>query len=199
MSFRSTISSHKKTVSAALAALILLAVCLAYILTRPPVVSPDITTPALAVAALAWGGVLLVAMPLGLGHLVLGSIAGPAYPLVLPTVLAIAGNCAGMGPGVGMHAMSAARRSLRASLWNSALVIPAGISGALVGGVLGSLYFTAAAAWITTVMSWWYFRKAIRESSNVPVPGWMWPGSGRRPAAADAREDRVQAEVGAGR
>jgi len=52
MSFRSTISSHKKIVSAALGALILLAVCLVYTLTRPPVVSPDITTPALAVAAL---------------------------------------------------------------------------------------------------------------------------------------------------
>jgi O-antigen/teichoic acid export membrane protein len=154
---------------------------------------------ALAVAALAWGAVLLVAMPLGLGHLVLGSIAGPAYPLVLPTVLAIAGNCAGIGPGVGMHAMSAARRSLRASMWNSALIIPAGISGALVGGVLGSLYFTAAAAWITTVISWWYFRKAMRESSNVPVPGWMWPGSGRRSAATGSPEDRVQAEVPAGR
>lgn len=154
---------------------------------------------ALAVAALAWGAVLLVAMPLGLGHLVLGSIAGPAYPLVLPTVLAIAGNCAGIGAGIGMHAMSAARRSLRASMWSSALVIPAGIAGALVAGVLGSLYFTAAAAWLTTVMSWWYFRKAMRESAKVPVPGWMWPGSGGRAATTGAPEDRVQDPVRAGR
>jgi O-antigen/teichoic acid export membrane protein len=154
---------------------------------------------ALAVAALAWGAVLLVVMPLGLGHLVLGPIAGPAYPLVLPTVLAIAGNCAGVGPGVGMHAMSAARRSLRAAMWNAALLIPAGIAGALVAGVRGSLYFTAGAAWITTVMSWWYFRKAMHESSTVPVPRWMWPGSGGRSSAAGTQERRVQEEVRAAR
>ena len=153
----------------------------------------------LAVAALAWGAVLLVAMPLGLGRLVLGSIAGPAYPLVLPTVLAIAGTCAGVGPGVGMHAIGAARRSLRASMWNSALLIPAGIAGALVAGVLGTLYFTAAAAWLTTVMSWWYFRKAMHESSTVPVPRWMWPGSGGRSSTAGTQEHRVEKEVRAGR
>ena len=153
----------------------------------------------LAVAALTWGVVLLVVLPLGLGHLVLGPIAGPAYPLVLPTVLAISGNCAGVGPGVGMHAMSAARRSLAASMWNAALLIPAGIAGAFVAGVLGSLYFTAAAAWITTVMSWWYFRKAMHESATVPVPAWLWPGSGGRAAAAGTQERRVKDEVRAGR
>jgi O-antigen/teichoic acid export membrane protein len=137
---------------------------------------------ALALAALIWGAVLLVVMPLGVGHLILGSIARPAYPLILPTVLAIAGNCAGVGPGVGMHALGAARRSLRASLWNSAIIIPAGVAGAFVAGVLGTLYFTAVAAWLTTGMSWWYFRKAMRESSTVPVPRWLWPtGGAERP------------------
>jgi hypothetical protein len=139
---------------------------------------------ALALAALIWGAVLLVVMPLGVGHLILGSIARPAYPLILPTVLAIAGNCAGVGPGVGMHALGAARRSLRASLWNSAIIIPAGVAGAFVAGVLGTLYFTAVAAWLTTGMSWWYFRKAMRESSTVPVPRWLWPtGGAERPTA----------------
>jgi len=153
----------------------------------------------LALAAVAWGAVLLVAMPLGVGHLVLGSIWRPAYPLVLPTGLAIAGSCAGIGAGVGMHALGAARRSLRASLWSSVLSIPAGVAGALVAGVLGTLYFTAAAAWLTTVMSWWYFRKAMRESSTVPVPRWLGPRSGGRDSAAGTQEHRVQAAARAGR
>jgi O-antigen/teichoic acid export membrane protein len=140
---------------------------------------------ALALAALIWGAVLLVVMPLGVGHLILGSIARPAYPLILPTVLAIAGNCAGVGPGVGMHALGAARRSLRASLWNSAIIIPAGVAGAFVAGVLGTLYFTAVAAWLTTGMSWWYFRKAMRESSTVPVPRWLWPTGGAERTTAE--------------
>ena len=153
----------------------------------------------LALAALAWGAVLLVAMPLGLGRLVLGSIAGPAYPLVLPTVLAIAGVCAGVGSSVGMHALGAARRSLRAAMWNAAIIIPAGVAGALVAGVLGTLYFTAAAAWLTTVMSWWYFRKAMRESSTVPVPRWLGPRSGGRYSTAGTQENRVRTEARAER
>jgi O-antigen/teichoic acid export membrane protein len=145
----------------------------------------------LALAALAWGAVLLVTMPLGVGHLLLGSIWRPAYPLVLPTVLAVAGSCANVGPGTGMHALGAARRSLRASLMNSAIIIPLGIVGALVAGVLGTLYFAAAAAWFAAVMSWWYFRQAILESSTVPVPGWMGGRSGGRYSTAGTAQNSV--------
>ena len=151
-------------------------------------------TVGLSLTALAWGAVLLVVLPLGVGHLVLGSVSGPAYPLVLPTVVAITGTCAGVGPMVGMHALGAARRSLRAAMWNAAIVIPAGIAGSLVAGVLGTLYFIAAAAWLTTLMSWWYFRKAMRESSTVPVPRWMWPPrSGGGNSTAGPQEHRVPA------
>jgi hypothetical protein len=153
----------------------------------------------LALAALAWGAVLLVAMPLGVGQLVLGSIWRPAYPLVLPTVLAIAGNCASVGSGTGMHALGAARLSLRASMMNSVIIIPLGIAGALVAGVLGTLYFTAAASWLTMGMSWWYFRAALRESSTVPVPSGLWPRSGGRDSTAGTEQHRVQTEVGAER
>lgn len=146
----------------------------------------------LALAALAWGAVLLVAMPLGVGYLLLGSIWRPAYPLVLPTVLAVAGACANVGPGTGMHALGAARRSLRASLMTSAIIIPLGIAGALVAGVLGALYFTAAAAWFAAVMSWWYFRQAIHESSTVPVPSWMGRRSGDSYSTADTAQNSVR-------
>ena len=36
--------------------------------------------------ALAWGVVLLVALPRGLGHWLLGPIWRPTYPLVLPLI-----------------------------------------------------------------------------------------------------------------
>lgn len=145
----------------------------------------------LALAALGWGAVLLVTMPLGVGHLMLGSLWRPAYPLVLPTVLAIAGNCAGTGPGVGMHALGAARRSLRAAILNSAVILPLAILGALTFGVLGTLYFAAVASWGTTMLSWWYFREAMRESATVPVPSWLWPHSaGKHHDPAIATLDR---------
>jgi O-antigen/teichoic acid export membrane protein len=151
----------------------------------------------LALAALGWAAVLLVAMPLGLGHLVLGSLWRPAYPLVLPTALAIAGSCAATGSAVGMHALGAARRSLRASLVASAMLIPLSIVGAFVAGVLGTLYFAAAASWLATVMVWWYFREAMRESSNVPVPGWLWPRryAGRHHGSTSGARQQSQEEV----
>jgi O-antigen/teichoic acid export membrane protein len=134
----------------------------------------------LTLAALAWGVALLVTMPLGLGHLMLGATWVPAYPLVLPTVLTVAGNCAAAGAGVGMHALGAARRSLRAAILTSAVILPFAIVGALVAGVYGTMYLAAAAAWLTTAVSWWYFRQAMRESRTVPVPRWLWPHRGGR-------------------
>jgi O-antigen/teichoic acid export membrane protein len=132
----------------------------------------------LSLTALGWGALLLVALPLGLGHLMLGATWRPAYPLVLPTVLTIAASCAAGGSAIGMHALGAARRSLRASIMTAAIILPLAISGAFLGGVLGTLYFGALAAWLATIMSWWYLRAAIRESRTVPVPIWLWPHSG---------------------
>ena len=153
----------------------------------------------LMLAALAWGALLLVVMPLGVGQLVLGSIWQPAYPLILPTVLAIAGGCASVGPGAGMHALGAARRSLRASMLNSAIILPLGIAGALVAGVLGTLYFAAVGSWLAAAMSWWYFRVAMRESSTVPVASPLRPQSGGRYSTAGTPQRPVQEEVRAER
>ena len=51
----------------------------------------------LTLLALAWGAVLLVALPRGLGHLMLGSLWRPAYPLVLPATLTVMSLCATTG------------------------------------------------------------------------------------------------------
>ena len=60
-----------------------------------------------------------MALPRGLGHLMLGSIWRPTYPLVLPAALSIMAMCAITGSSVGLHALGAARRSLRATLLTS--------------------------------------------------------------------------------
>ena len=48
----------------------------------------------LALAALGWGVLLLVALPRGLGDRLLGPLWRPTYPLVLPLTLSIMGTCA---------------------------------------------------------------------------------------------------------
>lgn len=129
----------------------------------------------LTLLAVAWGAVLLVAMPRGLGHLMLGSLWRPTYPLVLPATLAVMSMCASTGALLGLHALGAARRSLRAAILTSVLIVALALVGALTGGTLGTMYSVAAAMWIGTLVCWWQLRQALHESGSVPVPGWLWP------------------------
>jgi O-antigen/teichoic acid export membrane protein len=144
----------------------------------------------LTVLALAWGLVLLAALPHGLGQLLLGGLWRPAYPLVLATTVSAMANCAGIGAAMGLHALGASRRSMRIGIITPLFVVGCGLVGALVAGVLGSLYFAAAASWICVLLYWWQLREALRERGGLEmIPAWLWRGtSGRRgqePAAAD--------------
>jgi O-antigen/teichoic acid export membrane protein len=128
----------------------------------------------LTVLALAWTAALVVALPRGLGHLVLGSIWRPSYPLVLPTGLYITSMCATTGAGIGLHTLGAARRSLRAVLITSALVVVAALCGALTKGTVGTMWGAAAASWAGTLVCWRELRQALYDH-GVPVPRWLWP------------------------
>jgi O-antigen/teichoic acid export membrane protein len=130
----------------------------------------------LTLLAFLWGAVLLVALPRGLGHLMLGSLWRPTYPLVLPAALFIMAGCAATGALLGLHALGAARRSLRATLFVSALIVVSALVGAKTGGTLGTMRAVAGTAWVGTLVAWWQFRQALlHDSDKVPVPGWLWP------------------------
>ena len=123
----------------------------------------------LALLGLAWGVVLLVALPIGLGHLMLGSLWRPTYPLVLPSTIAIMGGCVQAGAGTGLHALGSARRSLRAMVLTSALFVVCGLAGAAVGGAFGTMCGAAVASWIGALLFWLQLRHALREPRNVPA------------------------------
>ena len=135
----------------------------------------------LTLLGLVWGAVLLVALPRGLGQLMLGQIWRPTYPLVLPATLYVMSGCATSGALLGLHALGAARRSLRAVIPTSVLVVASAIVGAITGGTLGTMYYVAAASWLGALVIWWQFRQALHESSTVPIPKWLGPG--RRPTS----------------
>ena len=122
----------------------------------------------LGVLGLAWGIVLLVALPRGLGQLMLGNIWRPTYPLVWPTTILVLGGCASAGAGTGLHALGAARRSLRAMALSSALAVALGVGGAAAGGAVGTMIGAAAASWIGALMFWRQLGKAMREHNRVP-------------------------------
>ena len=125
--------------------------------------------------ALAWGAFLLVALPRGLGHVMLGSLWRPTYPLVVPATLTMMAGCVTTGALLGMHAMGAARRSLRAVVGTAALTLSGALTGAVIGGTLGTMRFAAVGAWLGTLLFWWQLRQSVHESKTVSVPGWLWP------------------------
>jgi O-antigen/teichoic acid export membrane protein len=141
-------------------------------------------TVGLTLLALVWGAVLLVALPRGLGHLMLGSLWRPTYPLVLPATLCVMSRCAGTGAILGLHSLGAARRSLRAVILASVLVVASALVGAMAGSTLDIMRYVAAASWLGTLVSWWQLRQALHESGTVPVPGWLWP----RPTGGSSRK-----------
>jgi O-antigen/teichoic acid export membrane protein len=128
----------------------------------------------LSLLALAWGAVLLVALPLGLGKIMLGALWRPAYPLVQPTVLAITALCASTGASVGLHALGAARRSLRITLIGALALVACSLAGAVAWGTLGSVYGAALGSGLSAALLWWQFRSALRDA-DIPAPRWMWP------------------------
>lgn len=150
----------------------------------------------LCVLAMAWGAILLLALPRGLGHLMLASLWRPTYPLVLPATLATMAGCVTTGAVLGLHALGAARRSMRAVIATSVIIVALGLGGALTGGTLGTMRLVAVGTWIGAVLTWWQFRVALQDAS-IPPPKWMFPrspGSHRGAAAAGSRR-RTQDEA----
>jgi O-antigen/teichoic acid export membrane protein len=130
----------------------------------------------LILLALVYAAVLLVALPRGLGQLMLGpSVWPPVYPLVPIATLAVVSSCATTGALLGLHALGAARRSLRAVIFSAVLAVAFSLVGALTGGTVGTMRYMAAASWFGTLLAWWQLRRALLESDTIPVPKWMWP------------------------
>ncbi len=116
-----------------------------------------------------WGIVLLVALPRGLGDRLLGGIWRPTYPLVLPVTLSVVGACVSAGATAGLHALAAARRSLRAMVLGSAVFLVCGLVGAVTGGAVGAMRGAAVAMWIGALLSGWQLHLALLESGHVPA------------------------------
>jgi len=142
----------------------------------------------LAVIGLAWGLVLLVALPRGLGDWLLGSIWRPTYPLILPLTIAVGGACISVGATSGLHALGAARRSLRAMVLASAAFLACGLVGAFIGGTVGSVRGVAVATWFGALVWWWQLHAGLKEFGDVSTAVHFWsghpPGRHRRPPAA---------------
>jgi O-antigen/teichoic acid export membrane protein len=147
----------------------------------------------LSVMAVAWGSALLLLLPKGLGNLLLGEhLWRPTYGLIVPYTVSVMGACAIAGATAGLHALGAARRSLRAMVAASAIFLACGLIGAWFGGAVGTVRGAALATWLGALVWWWQLHVAMRESDKVPTQHRIWPGrhrdqegAGPRPAAPE--------------
>lgn len=137
----------------------------------------------LALLGLLWGIALLVALPRGLGAWLLGSLWRPVYPLVLPTALFFMGMCLSVGAGTWMHALAAARRSLRAAMLNTISLVGFSLVGAVEWGTQGSVRGAAVGTWVGALLCWLQLRAALREHKE-PVPRAVQAKGEHRPALA---------------
>jgi O-antigen/teichoic acid export membrane protein len=107
-----------------------------------------------AVAAAAWGGLLLLLLPRGLGEWLLGDVWRSASVLLLPATLAVLFTSMGVGAASGVRALGASRRSLRAQLVAASAYLVGGVAGAAAGGALGTVWGVAAATALGAAV-WW--------------------------------------------
>ncbi|WCE00034.1 hypothetical protein PGH47_31935 [Streptomyces sp. HUAS 31] len=122
-----------------------------------------------AVAALCWGGALLL-MPDRLGELVLGDVWHSAAQLIVPVTLGVAGAGLGTGAAAGLRALAAARRSLRCQLFASACYAAGGLGGAALAGTVGSAWGVATATLAASAVWWLQLRSALREHHQDSIP-----------------------------
>jgi O-antigen/teichoic acid export membrane protein len=122
----------------------------------------------LAGACALWGIALLITIPRGLGHLLLGQqLWHPAYLLVIPYTITVMGSCLTDGAQAGLHALSAARRSMRSMIFSSALYLGLGIAGAYLDGAAGTVWGAAIATWVGAALWWTQLNTALRESKAL--------------------------------
>ena len=116
-----------------------------------------------ALAALAWGAVLLLVLPLGLGHMLLDEVWAPASELIVPVTLNVCAMAFLNAVTAGLRATGMARRSLQARLTNSAAYLLLCVFGAILFGVQGACWGAVLATSFGVLVSSLQLRAALAD------------------------------------
>jgi O-antigen/teichoic acid export membrane protein len=117
--------------------------------------------------AIAWGLILVIVFPLGLGPTLLRELWVPTSELLGAITVKEAIAAFITAATAGVRAMGAARRSLRAQLTGSVAYVVCGSAGVLAGGALGTSWGTAAAAGLAAIVWWRQLRAALADHHLV--------------------------------
>jgi hypothetical protein len=111
----------------------------------------------------AWGLIVLVVFPFGLGRLLLGTVWPQAQVLVLGIVVRNMAGCVQVGPSAGLRALGRADLTMRCQLANAPLAIIFCAAGALAWGAQGAVWGSAIAAILGTGIWGQQMRSAVRR------------------------------------
>jgi O-antigen/teichoic acid export membrane protein len=134
----------------------------------------------LASIALAWGLVVVVVFPLGIGELVLGDVWPEAHVLVLGVVVSSAAGCAQVGPSAALRALGRADLTMQCQITVTTLFVGMAAVGAVLWDAQGAVWGTAVASLIGAGIWWSRLRKGERE--YFAVPAWEHTGAGEAAA-----------------
>jgi O-antigen/teichoic acid export membrane protein len=121
---------------------------------------------ALSAISVAWG-VLIIVLPDRIGEALLGQTWSLAHRVAVPIAVVTAAGGISAGILVGLRALAAARRSLRARLLVSGLQIVGTIGGAVMGGAVTAAWGLAAGV-VAGVPVWaWHFKRGLLERERT--------------------------------
>jgi hypothetical protein len=120
----------------------------------------------LAAIVAAWGTVALL-LPARFGKELMGENWKGARDLLLPLTIAVAAYAGSLGAMVGLRAMAAARRSLRARSIVAAFTLVAGVTGALLAEARGVAWGFVVAGCLELFVWWGQFTRAANEHPST--------------------------------
>jgi hypothetical protein len=124
----------------------------------------------LMVVTLLWASLILL-LPTRLGVSAIGSVWYTARPLIVPLALGLAMLGAVMGAVISLRALAAARRSLRARLVVSPVVLAAGLVGAALHGASGAAWGIAFGNSFAAFVFWYHLVRAVSEHRDLSPAG----------------------------
>ena len=123
----------------------------------------------LASMALAWGLIVLLVFPHGIGEAILGSVWPSAHALVLGVMVSATAGCLHVGPSAGLRALGRADKTMRSQLAVTSLFILIGGVGAALWSAQGAVWGTALASILGAVIWWSQLVRAQREEAAVAL------------------------------
>lgn len=120
----------------------------------------------LAALTLLWACLILL-LPARLGVAAIGSVWYTARPLIVPLALGLTMIGVVMGAVISLRALAAARRSLRARLVVSPVILASGLIGATLHGAYGAAWGIAIGDTFAAAVFWYHLVHAISEHEAI--------------------------------